>query len=60
MCVVAAIVAIFFCGGHLVILQKFVENPLVVSDLVYLDDASKGDDGRSGEEGTLEIARQAV
>ena len=30
------------------------------SDLVYLDDAPKGEDGRPREEGTLEMVRRAV
>ena len=37
-----------------------MEDPLIVSDLVYLDDAPKGEDGRPREEGTLEMARQAM
>ena len=44
----------------IVVLQRFVENRLIVSDLVYLDDASKGEDGRPREEEALEIVRRAV
>ena len=42
------------------VLQRFAEDLLIVSDLVYLDDAPKGEDGRSREEGTLEMVRRAV
>ena len=42
------------------VLQKFAEDPLIVSDLVYLDNAPKGEDGRLRKEGTLEIVRRAV
>ena len=51
---------IFFAAVIIVVLQKFAEDPLIVSDLVYLDDAPKGEDGRSRKEGTLEIVRRAV
>ena len=37
-----------------------MEDQLVVSGLVYLDDALKARDGRPREEGTLEIVRRAV
>ena len=43
-----------------VVLQRFAEDPLIVSDLVYLDDAPKGEDGRPRKEGTLEMVRRAV
>ena len=33
---------IFFAVVIIVVLQRFAEDPLVVSDLVYLDDAVKG------------------
>ena len=33
------------------VLQRFAEDPLIVSNLVYLDDAPKGEDGRPKEEG---------
>ena len=42
------------------VLQRFAEDLLIVSDLVYLDDAPRGEDGRPREEGTLEIVRRAV
>ena len=45
---------------HIVVLQRFAEDPLIVSDLVYLDDAPKGEDGRPRKEGTLEMVRRAV
>ena len=43
---------IFFATVIIVVLQRFAEDLLIVSDLVYLDDAPKGEDGRSREEGT--------
>ena len=58
--VVAAIVHIFFAAVIVAVLQRFVEEPLVISDLVYLDDAPKGDNGRPREEGTLELVRRVV
>ena len=51
---------IFFAAGIIVVLQRFAEDPLIVSDLAYLDDAPKGDDGRPREEGTLEMVQRAV
>ena len=42
------------------VLQRFAEDPLIISDLMYLDDAPKGEDGRSRKEGTLEMVRRAV
>ena len=42
------------------VLQRFAEDPLIVSDLVYLDDAPKGEDGRPRNKGTLEMVRRAV
>ena len=43
---------IVFAAIILVVLQRFAENPLIVPDLVYLDDAPKGEDGRLREEET--------
>ena len=43
---------IFFAAVIIVVLHRFAEDPLIVSDMVYLDDAPKGEDGRSREEGT--------
>ena len=63
MCAVAAIVqyrSIFFAVVIIVVLQRFAEDPLIVSDLVHLDDAPKGEDGWPRDEGTLEIVRRAV
>ena len=61
MCVVAAIVQyIFFAAVIIVVLQRFAEDPLIVLDLVYLDDAPKGEDGRPRKEGTLKMVRRAV
>ena len=51
---------IFFAVVIIVVVQRFVEQPLIVSDLVYLDDAPKSEDGRPREEGTLEMFRRAV
>ena len=42
------------------VLQRFAEDPLSVSDFVYLDDASKREDGRPREEGALEMVRRVV
>ena len=42
------------------VLQRFVENPLIVSNLVYLDDTPKGEDGRPIEEGKLEMVWRAM
>ena len=42
------------------VLQRFAENPLVVSDLVYLDDVPEGEDGRPKTKGTLEMVRRVV
>ena len=52
--------SIFFAAVITGVLQRFAEDPLIVSDLVYLDDAPKGEDGRPREEGTLEMVRGAV
>ena len=51
---------IFFAMVIIVVLQRFAEDPLIVSDLVYLDDAPKGEDGRPRKEGTLEMVRRTV
>ena len=51
---------IFFAAVIIVVLQRFAEDPLIVSDLVYLDDAPKGEDGRPRKKGTLEMVRRAV
>ena len=51
---------IFFAAVIIVVLQRFAEDPLIVSDLVYLDDAPKGEDGRPRKEGMLEMVRRAV
>ena len=59
MCVVAAIAQHLFCGGHHR-RSATVPDPVIVSDLVYLDDAPKGEDSRPGEDGTLEMIRRAV
>ena len=42
------------------VLQRFAEDPLIVSYLMYLDDASKSEDGRPRDEGTLEMVWRAV
>ena len=51
---------IFFAAFIVVVLQRFAEDPLIVSDLVYLDDAPKGEDNRPREEGTLKFVRRVV
>ena len=51
---------IFFAAVIIVVLQRFAEDPLIISNLVYLDDAPKGEDGRPREEGTMEIVQRAV
>ena len=51
---------IFFAAVIIVVLQRFAEDPLIVSDMVDLDDAPKGEDGRPREEATLEMVRRAV
>ena len=53
---------IFFAAVIIEVLQRFAEDPRIVSDLVYLDDASKSEDGRRRprKEGTLEMVRRAV
>ena len=48
----------FFAAVIIVVLQRFAEDPLIVSDLVYLDDAPKGEDGSTRKEGTLEMVRK--
>ena len=47
---------ILFAAVIIVVLQRFAEDPLIVSDL----DAPKCEDGRPRKEGTLEMARRAV
>ena len=44
----------------IMVLQKFAEDPLIVSDSVYLDDAPKDEAGRPRKEGTLEMVPRAV
>ena len=44
----------------IVVLKRFAEDPLIVPDLVYLDDTPKGEDRRPREEWTLEMNRRAV
>ena len=60
MCVSPLLFNIFFAAVIIVVLQRFAEDPLIVSDLVYLDDAPKGEDGRPRKEGTLEMVRRVV
>ena len=43
-----------------VVLQRFVEEPMIVSGLVYLDNVPKSEDGRPREEGKLKTVRRAV
>ena len=51
---------VVFAAVIIVVLQRFADDPLVISNLVYLDDAPKGEDGRPKEEGTLEMFRRTV
>ena len=51
---------IVFAAVIIVVRQRFAEDPLIVSDLVYLDDAPKDEDGMPREEGTLEMVPRAV
>ena len=51
---------IFLAAVITVVLLRFAADPVIVSDLVYLDDAPKGEDGRPREEGTLEMVRRVV
>ena len=51
---------IFFAAVIIVVLQRFAEDRLIVSDLVYLDDAPKSEDGRPRKKGTFEMVRRAV
>ena len=44
----------------IVVLQWYAEGLLIISNLIYLDDTPKGEDGRPGEEGALEMVRRAV
>ena len=51
---------IVFAAVIIVFLQRFAEDPLIVSDLVYPADAPKGKDSRPREEGTLEMIQRAI
>ena len=42
------------------VLKRFAANPVIVSDLVYLDDAPKSEDDIVREKETLEMVRRAV
>ena len=60
-CVLSPLLFTFiFAAVIVVVLQRFAEVPLIVSDLVYFDDAPKGEDGRPRKEGTLEMVRRAL
>ena len=54
---VAAIVQQLHCGGYH---RGSAAVWLIVSDLVYLDDAPKGKDGRPGEEESLKVSWRAA
>ena len=49
-----------FAAVIIVVLQRFAEDPLIVSDTVYLDNAPMDDDARPWEKGALEMLRRAV
>ena len=51
---------IFFTAVIIVVLQRFAEDPLIVSDMVYLDDAPKDEDDRPWKKVVLEMVRRAV
>ena len=51
---------IFFTAVIIVVLQGFAEDPLIVSDMVYLDDAPKDEDDRPWEKVALKMVRRAV
>ena len=51
---------IFFTAVIIVVLQRFAEDPLIVSDMVYLDDAPKDEDDRPLEKGALEMVRRTM
>ena len=51
---------ISFAAVIIVVLQRFAADPLIFSDLVYLDDAPKDEDGKPRGEGTLEMVWRAV
>ena len=51
---------IFYAAVIIVVLKRFAEDPLIVLDLEYLDDAPKGEDSRPRKEETLEMVRRAV
>ena len=57
MCAGTTIVQYIFCGGHH---SGSVEVLVIVSDLVYLDDAPRDEDGMPREERTLEMVRRVV
>ena len=44
----------------IVVLQRFAAGPVIVSDLVYLDDAPNGEDGSPREEGTLGMVQRGM
>ena len=50
---------IVFAAVIIVVLQQFAQ-VVIVSDLVYLDDAPKGKDDRPRKEWTLEIVQQTM
>ena len=60
-CVLSPLLINIICAAiAIVALQRFAEDPLIVSELVYLDDAPKGEDDRPRKEGTLEMVWRAV
>ena len=52
--------SIFLATGIILVLQLFAADPVIVSDLEYLDNAPKGEDGRSREDGTLGMVGRAA
>ena len=51
---------IFFAAIIIVVLQRFADDQLIVSDMVYLDDAPKDEGDRPWEKGALEMVGRAV
>ena len=51
---------ILFTTAIIVVLQRLAADPVIVSDLVYLNDGPKGEDGSPREEKILEVVQQAA
>ena len=51
---------IFFATVIIVVLWRFAADPMIVSNLIYLDDAPRGENGRPSEDERLEMVRRAM